>query len=77
MPSVRRAILLSSVIAFATLFCSHLHAGDKTAKSCTCGSCEKAFPPLLDSGGKRCTVRPVWCPDDYYPKCPPPIWPPK
>ena len=75
MPPVRRTILVLCVVAFAALSCSHLHAGDKTVKSHTHAS--KALPPLLDSGGKqRCTDSPIWCPDDYCPKCPPCICPP-
>ena len=77
MSPVRRALLVSSVVAFAALFCGHLRAGDKTAKSHPCGSCGQALSPLLDSGGKqRCTARPIWCPDVYGPKCPPRVCPP-
>ena len=72
MPSVRLAILVSSMFAFATLVCSQLHAGDKTTNLHTCDSSGKAPPPLLDTGGKQCcTLRPIWCPDNYCPKCPP------
>jgi hypothetical protein len=77
MPPVHRVILVSSVLAFAALCCSHLHGGDKTANSHTCGSCEKAIPPLLDSGGKQhCAAKSIWCPSHYYPKSPPCICPP-
>jgi hypothetical protein len=76
MTVVRPAILVLSLFALAALFCSHLHAGEKATKSHTCGSYDKTLPPLLDSGGKRgCTARPIWCPDGYYPKCPPRICP--
>ncbi len=72
---VRQAVLILSVVAFAASLCIHLHAGDKTAKSQT--SVSKALPPLLDSGGKqRGTASPIWCPDDYCPKCPPCVCPP-
>jgi hypothetical protein len=78
MSPTRRVILVSSVFAFAAVLCSHLHAGDKAANSHTCGSCEKALPPLLDSGGKQhCAARSIWCPSHYYPQCPPRICPPK
>jgi hypothetical protein len=77
MPPVRRTLLVLSLVAVATLLCSHLYAGDKTDKSQTRASYEKPLPPLLDSGGKqRCTASPIWCPDDYCPKCPPCVRPP-
>jgi len=72
MPPVRRAILVLSLLAVAALFCNNLHARGKTDKCSTAEPCGKVFPPLWDAGGRQpCTTRPIWCPDDYCPKCPP------
>ena len=66
MPPIPRAIVAFSLVAVASVLCSNLQAWDKTAKPDAPQLCEKA-----------CAVRPIWCPDDYSRKCPPPICPPK
>lgn len=77
MPPVFRVFLFLSGTALAALFCSHLQAGDNLAKSHTGQFRDNAHPLLLISGDQqRRTARPIWCPDNYRPKCPPVICPP-
>ena len=77
MTPVRRTILVSILVAVAALFCTNLHSRGETNKSDMPEPSGKAFPPLLDAGGKQpCPVSPIWCPDDYCPKCPPCVRPP-
>ena len=77
MPAVRRAILALSVVAFAAVLCSDMHAGGQTANSPIRESCRKALSPFWNAGGqRRSTAKPIWCPNDYCPKCPPRICPP-
>lgn len=73
MPRFPRAILVLSLVTVAALFYGNLHARDKTAAPDGIGLYAAACP----SSSNACVVRPIWCPDDYCPKCPPGLCPPK
>jgi hypothetical protein len=75
---VPRAVLVFSLVAVATLWCNNLHARGKKVKSGTPEPCGKVCPHSRTEDAKQpCPMRPIWCPDDYCPKCPPCICPPK
>lgn len=78
MPLIRRTILVVSLIAVAALLCGNPHARGETAKNRSPIPCGQACSCLPPTGCARCrTMRPIWCPDDYCPKCPPCVCPPR
>jgi len=79
MPSLfRRAILMACLITVVTSLYGNLHARGETVKSHSPMPCGQACSCLPHAGCERhCTIRPVWCPDDYCPKFPPCVCLPK
>jgi hypothetical protein len=78
MPLARRTMLVLCLIAIATLRFGNPHARGETAKNHSPIPCGQACSCLPHTGCARCrTMRPIWCPDDYCPKCSPCVGPPR